>query len=215
MTRFRFQQSGNACIGSIEIPTVVPGKVVAACIGDDKADALQKAAVLAERIASDPVMQALMPPGALPAIRAARALASAAQAGSAPLRSLWGKLRGPGKRRLAKVLHAEAVKHERVADVGGGNWIPAYWAGQEGPTGIDLGDDELGIAPLAIIAAKYGPAAAKKAAEYLKARKRKKAAARAKAKAAARAAAAREREPEPDEPDDDAQGDDADNEGAE
>jgi hypothetical protein len=209
--KVRFKKTDNACIGSIEIPTMVPGKVVAACVGDDRADALKKASVLAERIATDPVMQALMPPQALPAIRAARALATAAQAGPGPLRSLWGRLRGPGKQRLARALHAEAVDLERAERaVEGGNWVPGYWAGQEGPDGI-----ELGFAPFAILAAKYGPVAAKAMVKAYKARKRRKAAAKAKA----RAQAAREREPEPEDeqPEDEqpADGQPADNEGAE
>jgi hypothetical protein len=185
--RFKPADNGNACIGSIELPTVIPGKVVAAAVGDDKADALKKAAVIAERIASDPVMQALLPPQALPAIRAARALATAAQAGSAPLRSLWARLRGPGKRRLAKALHTEAVGYED--ELAGGNWIPSSWAGQEGPEDIELGAFPL----FAAVAAKYGPAAARKLQKAYKARKRKQAAKRA----AMRAKKAREAEPEP------------------
>lgn len=198
--RFKSADNGNACIGSIELATVIPGKVVAACVGDDKADALKKAAVLAERIASDPVMRALLPADALPAIRAARALATAAQAGSAPLRSLWGRLRGPGKRRLAKALHVEAVGYEDA--LSGGNWIPSYQAGQEGPDAIDLGAFPL----FAAAAAKYGPDAARKLQKLYKARKRKQAAKRAAMRARA-AAAAREREPEPEPEDTDEQAD--------
>lgn len=212
--RFKNADNGNACIGSIEIPTMVPGKVVAACMGDDRADALKKASVLAERIATDPVMQALMPPEALPAIRAARALATAAQAGSGPLRALWGRLRGPGKQRLARALHAEAVKLEKAERaVEGGDWVPGYWAGQPGPDNV-----ELGFAPFAILAAKYGPVAAKAMVKAYKARKRRKAEAK---RARARAQAKREQpEPEPEQPEqpeDEQPADEqqADNEGAE
>lgn len=205
--RFKTADNGNACIGSIELPTVIPGKVVAACVGDDKADALKKASVLAERIASDPVMRALLPADALPAIRAARALATAAQAGSAPLRALWGRLRGPGKRRLAKALHTEAVGYED--GLSGGGWIPSYGAGQDGPDNIDVGAFPL----FAAAAAKYGPGAARKLAKLYKARKRKQAAKRAAMRARK---AAEEREPdEPDEQEPEQEQEPADNEGAE
>jgi len=219
MTRFRFQTTRNgSCIGAIEVPTAVPGTVIAACVGDDKADALAKAAALAERIAADPVMSAMMPPEAMPAIKAAKLLAGAAKRGSRTLRAVWRSLRGPGKRRLAKVLHTEAVKQETgwypgdpehrrpvYPGVDGGDWIPDYARGQV--TVVDPDGEEVGVVPFALLAAKYGPAAAKKAAALYRARKAKKAAAK-KRKAAAAKARAREAEPpEPEEPDDD-QGDD-------
>lgn len=207
---------GDGCVGSIEIPTALPGRVVAQAKGADKADALLKASVLAQRIASDPLVNALLPASALANIRAARMLARAAQAGPAPLRRLWSRLRGPGKRRLAAALHHEAVQLE-TPDVGAGGWIPAYWAGQEGPDNI-----EVGIGPLAIFAAKYaakyGPQAARLAVAKIKARQRRKAAARRRAAAAQAAAAAaaaqqeqeqEQEEPEAEEPE--AEGPEADN----
>ena len=165
--KFRLGKSRSGlCLGAIEIPTNVPGVIVASAIGTDRADALARAALVAERIASDPVMQALMPPQAMAAIKAAKGLAAAAKMGSKPLRSVWRSLRGPGKQRLAKVLHAEAVKAEATDDA----------------------ENAVGFLPLAMIAAKYGPDAARKAQAMYKARKRKKAAARN------RAAAARKRD---------------------
>lgn len=203
--KVKLTDTDNGCVGAIEIPTSgVPGRVVVASLGDDKADALLKASVLAQRIASDPLVNALLPPNAMANIRAARALARAAQAGPAPLRRLWSRLRGPGKQRLAQALHKEAAQVETAAccgpsdcGVSGGSYIPSYWAGQEGPDDI-----EVGIAPLAIFAAKYGPDAARLVAKKLKQRKARKAAARRRAAAAARARerAKAETEPESDEP---------------
>jgi hypothetical protein len=119
--KFRTQPTRSGlCLGAIEIPTSMPGIVCASAVGDDRADALAKAALVAERIASDPVMAALMPPQAMAAIKAAKGLAAAAKMGSGTLRSLWGSLRGPGKQRLAKVLLAEAKSKENV----GAWWNP-------------------------------------------------------------------------------------------
>lgn len=147
--RFRFRDLGNGqCLGAIDVrmPSV-PGRVTAYSVGDSKADALARAALVAERITSDPVMQALMPPQALEAIRAAKGLAVAAKRGPRVLRALWGRIHGPGKKRLAQALHAEAVNEEREA--------------------------EVGILPFAMLAAKYGPAAARKAYAALKKRRKK------------------------------------------
>jgi hypothetical protein len=147
--RFRFRNlPDGSCLGAIDVrmPSV-PGLVTAYSIGDSKADALAKAALVAERITSDPVMSALMPPQALEAIKAAKGLAAAAARGPHVLRSLWGRIHGPGKKRLAQALHDEAVNAER--------------------------ESEVGILPFALLAAKYGPAAARKAYAALKRRKRK------------------------------------------
>lgn len=110
--RARFRNVNGACVGSLSIPTQV-GSLSVSAVGDDRADALAKAALVAERIVNDPVMRALMPPQAAAAIKAAKGLAAAAKRGTRTLRRVWGMLRGPGKRRLAAVLHKEAEEHER------------------------------------------------------------------------------------------------------
>ena len=55
-------------------------------------------------------MSALMPPQARAAITAARVLSKAAERGTPALRSALRTVRGPGKRRLAKVLAPDARK---------------------------------------------------------------------------------------------------------
>lgn len=115
-TRVRLRHIGdNIYLGSIDCPTTA-GRVITHAIGETQADALLRASAIAERITSDPVMQALMPPQAQVAIAAAKNLASAAKRGKRALRRLWGRIRGPGKKRLATALMKEA--HEREADVG-------------------------------------------------------------------------------------------------
>ncbi len=106
MTRFRFKVKGSYVIGMLTIPTEV-GAVQVATLGGTKADALMRAATIAQRIADDPVMAALMPPQAQAAISAAKALSAAARQGPKSLKKLWGKIRGPGKKRLAEALARE------------------------------------------------------------------------------------------------------------
>lgn len=114
-TRVRVRHIGDDIyVGSIDCPTSA-GRVITHGIGDSRADALLKASAIAERIASDPVMSALMPPQAQAAIAAAKTLASAAKSGRKTLRRVWGRIRGPGKQRLAQALMAEAKKHEDEA----------------------------------------------------------------------------------------------------
>lgn len=112
--RFRFKRVPGGVIGAIEMPTLhAPGKIIAASLGDDRADALAKAALVAERITQDPVLRALMPPQAAAAISAAKGLAVAASQGTHALRGIWHRIHGDGKKRLAAVLHAEASELER------------------------------------------------------------------------------------------------------
>src|SRR5690349_16972847 len=114
MPRFRFRDHDDCVVGAIDIEMPGgPGHMRIAAVGDDRADALGRAALVAERIASDPIMRALMPPQALVAIKAAKGLSAAAKRGSHVLRYFWGKLKGPGKKRLAEVLHKEAVEREQ------------------------------------------------------------------------------------------------------
>lgn len=116
--RYRYRQTVNGCVGALDIPTHV-GKLTVAAVGEDRADALAKASLIAERIVSDPILRAIMPPQAAAAIKAAKGLAAAAKRGPRVLRHFWGRIRGPGKKRLAEALHVEAVKAD--TDVG---WNP-------------------------------------------------------------------------------------------
>lgn len=111
MTKFRFRLKGGYVIGSLRIPTEC-GAVNVQAVGGTKAEALMRAATIAQRIAEDPVMRALMPPQARAAIVAAKVLSVAARQGPAHLRRLWRHMKGPGKKRLAAALVEEAQKAE-------------------------------------------------------------------------------------------------------
>lgn len=111
MTKFRFRLKGGYVIGSLRIPTEC-GAVNVQAVGGTKAEALMRAATIAQRISEDPVMAALMPPQARTAIVASKALANAARQGAPALKRLWKKIKGPGKKRLAEALAREAVKED-------------------------------------------------------------------------------------------------------
>lgn len=91
---------GVAGVGAIDDDIIIQ----VGAVGDSGADALLKAGAVVDRIMSDPVMQAILPPQAVVAVKTAKQLASAAKKGGKALRSLWGKIRGKGKKRLAKAL---------------------------------------------------------------------------------------------------------------
>lgn len=113
MTTFRFKLKGGYVIGLLTLPTEV-GAVQVATLAGSKADALMRAATIAQRISEDPVMAALLPPQAAAAISAAKALSAAARQGPKSLKRLWGKIRGPGKKRLAEALAREAAETSGV-----------------------------------------------------------------------------------------------------
>jgi hypothetical protein len=120
------------------------GVITIGAFGDTKADALHKATVIAERIASDPVLQAILPPGTMAAIQATKKLSTAAKRGSRALRGLWRKIRGPGKKRLAKALHKEAAQLEGYSDAE----VAGLWSGVKKVA--------RGVAKGAKVTAKYG-----------------------------------------------------------
>lgn len=99
------------------------GVITIGAFGDSKADALHKAALVAERITSDPVLRAIIPPQALLAVAATKKLASAAKGGARLFRSVWKRFKGPGVQRLARALHDESMKRDgaTTAEVG------AFW----------------------------------------------------------------------------------------
>gem|GEM_PF-4890002 len=70
--------------------------------GRTKADALSNAAGIAGQIASSPVLQAVLPPGASNAIGAVKMLSKYAKVGK--LDKALGKIAGKGAKRLAKAL---------------------------------------------------------------------------------------------------------------
>jgi len=121
--RVRFHDADGYTVGAIDIPHAA-GKFTVAAVGEDRADALNRAAAIANRIASDPIMRAIMPPQAQAAINAARGLAAAAKVGVPALRSLWGKLRGNGVKRLAVALEKDPALIPAVAPVSDVGWNP-------------------------------------------------------------------------------------------
>jgi hypothetical protein len=103
-----------------------------------------KAATIAQRISEDPVMVALMPPQAKAAIAASKLLAVAAKRGGPHLKKLWGKLKGPGKRRLAEALEKEQREQEGVSGSGYGVRFPnrgAWQRAQDPYWGHEAEDD--------------------------------------------------------------------------
>jgi hypothetical protein len=115
--RYRIKPYGRRYVASIDVP--FHGSVAsvgAVAVGDSKADAIGKAAQLAERIASDPIISALIPPQAKAAIQVAKGLAAASRRGFRSLKRAWGFL-SPKSKHLAKELAVE-VKEGTIGDVG-------------------------------------------------------------------------------------------------
>lgn len=80
-------------------------EVTVRALGDSTVAAAERATALAKQIASNPVLRALLPPQAAAAIRVGGALAKIARKGGVPaLRAAFKRLKGPGAKRLARVL---------------------------------------------------------------------------------------------------------------
>jgi len=151
--KIRLQRYRGAYVGAIDMTCAnVPGRVSAIAVGATRADALAKAALVAERIASDPVMAEIIPPQAMAAIKVAKGLASAARRGLPTLRRAWSFLSPKGKKLAAQLAQDLTPKSTG---------------------GLDVGGFEVGILPFALLVAKYGPVAAKRIYAEYKARKRK------------------------------------------
>lgn len=98
--KVRVRRVGDAWSASLDVP--IDGALTRVeMLGDDRVDAVRRAARVASAIAQDPIVQALMPPQARVAIQAAQVLAAAAKAGK--LDEAIKKFRGPGVKRLLKV----------------------------------------------------------------------------------------------------------------
>lgn len=119
--KYRIQRhKSGGYVGAIELRfRDRPAFVSAVAVGDTKADAIARASQVAERIASDPVIRALVPPQARAAIAVTKGLASAARRGLPTLRRVWRTL-SPKSKALAKELAAE-VKQGTIGEVG---WNP-------------------------------------------------------------------------------------------
>ena len=117
-TRVRIRPRGDVYLGEVEVPAG-DTEVVARATGPDGAAALDRAAAIAQNIMNDPVMSALIPPEAHAAVASAQILARAASAGAGVLESIWHRLKGPGKKRLAKVLLRTTNRGDYRTDDGG------------------------------------------------------------------------------------------------
>jgi len=249
-SRIRIRRVGDSFVGAIDVGAPGMGaRLVISAMAGSKAQALSKAALLAERITEDPVMRSLLPPQALVAVKAAKMLGNAAQRGVPALEMVWNHLQGDGKRRLAASLVQEAADNSPDEVAGFGSFVrraakfavnpiahtkatiraaraaaramggrggrkrqqePEYEPEYE-PEDIDDGSEEVGILPLALLAAKYGPGLASAAHRVYKARKAKqKAKAERAAQAQAQAQAQAEAEPIEDVGYDDVGGDEMD-----
>ncbi len=106
--RVRIKKHGRGYLGTITVPTYLAGErlgaVTTAGVGWFPADALAAAAHVAERIADDPIVKAIMPPQATAAIAVVKALSQAAQQGPKALQQTYDQVKGPGKARLANAL---------------------------------------------------------------------------------------------------------------
>jgi len=96
------REDGSWYVGEVEVPTADGDSVTARAEGNTGADALTSAADLAERVMNDPAVAPFVPPQARAAVAGARVLANAAKSGF--LSSLFGRLTGTNKRKLAEVL---------------------------------------------------------------------------------------------------------------
>jgi uncharacterized protein (DUF1778 family) len=101
-------------IGEVDVPVGddTEARITVKAEGDSKAEAIANAAHLAEKIVNDPLVQAVMPPQALAAIKGAKLLALAGRRGLPALGRLWGSIRGSNKRKLALALAREAARRD-------------------------------------------------------------------------------------------------------
>lgn len=98
----------NQYQGIVILPlAAIPGKRAAGPLaikatGSSAASALSKAANIADRIASNPIIASVLPPGSSVALKATKYLAKAAKVGK--LADAASKVVGPGAKRLLKAL---------------------------------------------------------------------------------------------------------------
>lgn len=118
-TFVRIRRGGCGYIGTVEVPSD-DGSARLRVVADagSKAEALARAAAMAEELFKNPLVQAMIPPQAQAAVRSAKLLAGASRGGYKKLRGLWRRLRGPGKKRIAKALAQEQARVEGLDELG-------------------------------------------------------------------------------------------------
>jgi len=92
--------------GTLVVPAGRYKQLHAKGVGVKKADAIARAGAMAESIAENPLLAAVLPPGTGVAVKAASEIASAVASGKASaVAGVLGKYTGDGAKRLAKWLH--------------------------------------------------------------------------------------------------------------
>jgi ATP-dependent protease HslVU (ClpYQ) ATPase subunit len=118
--KIKISKRDGLYIGSVGLDVEnAPGRITMTAVAKTKAAALAKAATLAERIASDPVVRSLIPPQAMASIKVAKGLAAAARHGLPTLRRAFRFL-SPKAKTLAAHLASDVAKGQ-IGDVG---WNP-------------------------------------------------------------------------------------------
>lgn len=87
--------------------------IVVSSVGADPASAMLNAAAMADRITSDPIVRALMPPQVQAAIMATKLSAAATKKGLKAVKGLWGRLRGKKKKKMLRTMATAQAKANR------------------------------------------------------------------------------------------------------
>lgn len=108
--KIRLSKRDGLYVGSLGFDVDnAPGRITATAVASTKAAALSKAASIAERIASDPVLRSVIPPQAMASIKVAKGLAAAARHGLPTLRRAFRFL-SPKAKKLAANLATDVQK---------------------------------------------------------------------------------------------------------
>ena len=92
--------------GTLVVPTGKYRQVHVKGVGAKKSDAIARAGEMAQAIAKNPVLAAVLPPGSGVAVKAATEIARAVASGKASaVAGVLGTYTGDGAKRLAKWLH--------------------------------------------------------------------------------------------------------------
>jgi hypothetical protein len=102
-------------VGELVLPIDGANAITVSGWADNIRGAIRKASAVAARVASDPMLSAMLPPGAGLAIAAAQKLSRAADSGKPALKAALNELRGPGAARLARVLRRDVQRRPVTA----------------------------------------------------------------------------------------------------
>jgi len=108
--RIRVRPTASGYVGELVLPVDGANAITVSGWSDNIRGAIRKASAVAARVASDPMLSAMLPPGAALAIQAAQKLSRAADSGKPALKAALNELRGPGAARLARVLRRDVTR---------------------------------------------------------------------------------------------------------